>query len=125
MKGLFTVFFVLLLLTGCKTTEYIEVPVEKIKVEYRDKIVKDTVIAKDSVIINNMGDTIFVEKYKLLYKCKEIRDTMSRVDTITVVNTVTKFKEVNRLNGWQKIFIALGGAVTMFGIYKFISFIKA
>lgn len=44
---------------SCTTTKYIEVPVDRVKIEYRDRTLIDTLIRNDSIVIREKGDTIF------------------------------------------------------------------
>ena len=124
MKRLLIVISIALLLTGCTSTRYVEVPVDRVKIEYRDRTLIDSLIKKDSVIIRERGDTVFLEKYKYLYKTNKIRDTISIKDTITVVNTVEVTKEVNKVYNWQVILMILGGVAIALGLYKLVIFVK-
>lgn len=123
-KGLLVVMLILLL-SGCAPTKYVEVPVDRIKIEYRDRTLIDTLIRNDSTIIREKGDTVFLEKYKYLYKTKEVRDTVNVTDTITVVQTVEVVKEVNRVHNWQIILMVLGGVAAAFGLYKLVRLVKS
>lgn len=78
-------FLMLLLLSivcisSCKHTEYIEV--EKVKKEYVNNYLKDSVYVKDSVFLYVNGDTIYKEKTKLVYRDKLIKDTVCLVDSV-------------------------------------------
>lgn len=119
-------FFTILLFTfiSCTSTKFVEIPVDKVKIEYKDRIQIDTLIKNDSIIIKNKDDTIYIEKYKYLYRVKEKRDTINIVDTITVVEKVEVIKGINKLNGIQKLLIGLGGAVVILCLIKLILFIK-
>ena len=108
----------IILLSSCTTTKYVEVPVDRVKIEYKDRTKIDTLIQKDSVITQLKGDTIFLEKYKYLYKIKEVRDTVNRTDTITTVQTIEVEKKVNELKNWQIILMVLGGGFIMLCVYK-------
>lgn len=124
MKKLLIAILVSLLLSGCASTKYVEVPVNRVKIEYRDRTFIDTLIRNDSTIIRERGDTVFLEKYKYLYRIKEVRDTVSMTDTITVVQKVEVVKEVNRVHNWQIILMVLGGAAIALGLYKLVILIK-
>lgn len=124
MKKLLIAILVSLLLSGCASTKYVEVPVNRVKIEYRDRTFIDTLIRNDSTIIRERGDTIFLEKYKYLYRIKEVRDTVSMTDTITVVQKVEVVKEVNRVHNWQIILMVLGGVAIALGLYKLVILIK-
>jgi len=89
-----------LLCCACNTTKY--VPVETVKTEYRDKIVRDSVFRYDSIFVKEKGDTLFIERYLYLYKDKIVRDSIFINDTIRVPYPVEVVKEVKRpLSGWQ------------------------
>ena len=124
MKKLLIAILVSLLLSGCASTKYVEVPVNRVKIEYRDRTFIDTLIRNDSTIIRERGDTVFLEKYKYLYRIKEVRDTVSMTDTITVVQKVEVVKEVNRVHNWQIILMVLGGVAIALGLYKLVILIK-
>ena len=124
MKNLILILVLGIIVSCCKSTKYIEVPVDRIKVEYRNSVSVDTIYRSDSTIIRENGDTVFLEKYKYIYKVKELKDTVNITDTITVVNTVEVTKEVNKLYNWQVGLMVLGGAAIALGGYKLIKFIK-
>lgn len=124
MKKLLLAILLGIILSSCAGTRYVEVPVDRIKIEYRDRMSVDTLYRNDSTIIREKGDTVFLEKYKYLYRIKEIKDTVCVTDTITVVNTVEVIKEVNRLHNWQISLMILGGVAIVFGGYKLIKIIK-
>lgn len=124
MKKLLLAILLGILLSGCAATKYVEVPVDRVKIEYRDRVSVDTLYRNDSTIIREKGDTVFLEKYKYIYRVKELRDTVNVTDTITVVNTVEVTKEVNKLHNWQVGLMILGGAAIALGGYKLIKFIK-
>lgn len=118
MKNLIVIILLIILLGSCTSTRYIEVPVDRIKLEYRDKTKIDTLIQKDSIITLLKGDTVFLEKYKYLYKIKEVRDTVAKTDTVTTVQTIEVEKKVNELKNWQIALMVLGGGFIILCIYK-------
>lgn len=117
MKNLLLTILVFLFL-GCKSVKYVEVPVDRVKIEYKDRTKIDTLIQKDSIITQLKGDTVFLEKYKYLYRIKEVRDTVAKTDTITTVQTIEVEKKVNELKNWQIILMVLGGGFIMLCVYK-------
>lgn len=131
-KAILFLFLVIALLSfcACTSTKYVdkivEVPTEKVKVEYRDKILADTFIARDSVIIKQQNDTVLLEKYKYLYKIKEIRDTINTTDTTTITKVVKveTTKEVNKLKPYQVILMILGVGFILLTGYKIYKYIK-
>lgn len=112
-----------LLLSGCKTTEYIKVPVETIRTEY--KVQKDSIYLHDSINVytETKGDTVYITKLK--YKIKETfkTDTILKRDSIPVIVEVEKMVEVNKLHSWQKTLMWIGGVGLLvllgIGINKF------
>lgn len=98
------IIILILLLSSCKTIEY--VPKIETKIEYRDRIEKDTIILKDSVYIHQIGDTIYSEKYKYIYKEHLKIDTayILQCDTITTIQEVEK-----KLSKWDTLKISVGG----------------
>ena len=124
MKNLILILVLGIIVSCCKSTKYIEVPVDRVKIEYRNSVSIDTIYRNDSTIIREKGDTVFLEKYKYIYKVKELKDTVNITDTITVVNTVEVTKEVNKLYNWQVGLMVLGAAAIALGGYKLIKFIK-
>lgn len=123
MKNLIVI--ILLLLCSCTTTKYVEVPVEKTRVEYIDKVKYDSICTYDSIFIRNKGDTVYLDKYKYLYKYKYIRDTLSTVDTLVITKPVEVEKEVNKVYTWQIILMVIGGGSLGFCLYKLFSKIKS
>ena len=123
MKSLISILLIIVF-CSCTSTKYIEVPVDKVKIEYRNSISVDTIYRNDSTIIRENGDTVFLEKYKYIYKVKELKDTVNITDTITVVNTVEVTKEVNKLYNWQIVLMTLGAFAIVILLYDIIKWIK-
>jgi hypothetical protein len=100
--------FVALLFTGCKTNT-IYVPVETVRVEYRDKLMRDSVRLYDSIFVKMRGDTVWLEKYRYLYRDRLVRDSVFRTDSIAVPYPVeVPGPEVNRLTSFQSFQIWCG-----------------
>ncbi|WP_242052320.1 hypothetical protein [Dysgonomonas sp. GY75] len=89
-------------MTSCKS-KTIYVPVESVKTEYRDKLVKDSVHILDSVFLYSRNDTVFLNKYRFVYKDKFVKDTVNLTDTIRVPYPVKgDIIEVNKLKWYQE-----------------------
>jgi hypothetical protein len=104
-----TVIFcaIALIFCACGTTKY--VPIETVKTEYRDKIVRDSVFKYDSIFVKDKGDTVFFERYKYLYRDKIVRDSIFKNDTIRVPYPVEVVKQVKApLTGWQNFQVWCG-----------------
>ena len=123
MKSLISILLIIVF-CSCTSTKYIEVPVDRVKIEYRNSVSIDTIYRNDSTIIRESGDTVFLEKYKYIYKVKELKDTVNITDTITVVNTVEVTKEVNKLYNWQIVLMTLGAFAIVILLYGVIKWIK-
>lgn len=108
----------LFLIASCTTTKYIEVPVETIKTEYRDRLVYDSIYVRDSTSNSISNDTMFITKYKYIYKYKSEKDTINLTDTITKTITIEKEKEVNKLRNWQVVLMIIGGGSIALTLYK-------
>ena len=120
----FIIICTLISLIGCTTTKYVEVPIEKTKIEYKDRLSIDTVIQHDSTIITMSGDTVYLEKYKYIYKVKELRDTINITDTTTVTKPIEVIKEINKLYTWQIVLMVLGGVSIIILVYLIIKKFK-
>lgn len=111
------IIIILLLLTACTTTKYIEVPVETIKDNYIHTIQKDTIIVKDSIDRWLKNDTIYITRYKYIYKTQYKYDTIIQRDTITNTIYVDKIVTVNELKDYQKFLIYIGLFALIFIIF--------
>lgn len=113
-KSLYAATVVLCLCCSCKTVQYI--PVETVKTEYRDKIVRDSVFRYDSVFVKQTADTVFFEQYRYLYKDKIIRDSICKTDTIRVPYPVEVVNQLKApLTGWQN-FQVWCGRIALVGV---------
>ena len=85
--------------TGCKSKTVL-VPVDKVKIEYRDGLRIDSVYNRDTVNIYERGDTIYLQTIKWRERFKFDTVSVVRVDSIQYpVEVVT---EVNKLTKWQR-----------------------
>jgi hypothetical protein len=91
---------VVFLLTGCKA-ETVLVPVEKVKIEYRDRLRIDSVYNRDTVNIYERGDTVYLQTIKWRERFKF--DTVIVVRTDSIPYPVEVVREVNVLTKWQRL----------------------
>lgn len=101
------VILILLLLTSCKA-KTIYVPVDSTKIEYKDKIQRDSIHLYDSILIKIKGDTVWLEKYKYIYRDKLRIDSIFKTDSISVPYPVVEIQEVNKLSSFQAFQIWCG-----------------
>lgn len=90
---------------SCRSIKY--VPVESIQYDsvYLNKVVKDSIYIKDSVLLVK-GDTIIEYRYKYIYHYKDKTDTLyvTKTDSVQVPYPVEK-----QLTWWQQFQIDVGG----------------
>jgi len=91
---------IVFLLTGCKT-ETVLVPVEKVKIEYKDRLRVDSVYNRDTVNIYERGDTVYLQTIKWRERFKF--DTVSVVKVDSIPYPVEVVREVNVLTKWQRL----------------------
>ena len=91
---------IVFLLTGCKA-ETVLVPVEKVKIEYRDRLRVDSVYNRDTVNIYERGDTVYLQTIKWRERFKF--DTVIVVRTDSIPYPVEVVREVNVLTKWQRL----------------------
>lgn len=108
MKKNIIFIIILIILTACTQTKYIEVPVETIKNNYINTVQKDTLIIRDSVDRWLKGDTVLITKYKYVYQTQYVHDTIIKNDTITNTVYVDKIVTINELKDYQKFLIYIG-----------------
>lgn len=110
MKGnkafilLFVTIMAIIVIICSSCAQIREIPTEKIT--YRDRVVEkikiDSIYQYDSIYLERISDTIYMNRYKYMYKYKMLRDTayISKIDSIPY--TIEVVKEVNKLNSFQK-----------------------
>ena len=109
---------VVFLLTGCKTKTVL-VPVEKVKIEYRERLRVDSIYNRDTIQIYKKNDTIYYEKIRWRERFKI--DTVSVVKVDSIPYKVEVVKEVNKLTKWQKLRLStLNILVLIIAAYLFI-----
>ena len=112
----------MLLVMSCTTQRIVEVPVERVRTDsvYLTKLQRDTLVERDSVVMQIVGDTVYRTHVKYIYKTRLVRDTVLRLKTDTVTKVVTVEKERKRTVGdfaWG-IALAIIGALVLVGYVK-------
>ena len=116
----------LLLLAGCGR-RIVTVPVERVRIEWRDSIRRDSIIIRerDSVVVNQYvkGDTVHVEREITRWRDRESHSDASgvrvRVDSIPVEHEVIKevprswVKDIKAAALWSCLPLALLGLLLL------------
>ncbi len=117
------IIFILLFLVGCSRTLTKVVEVPRVKTEYREKYLRDSVYFYDSIFVQKTNDTLFINKFHYKYIDRIVKDTISRTDTITLVTQVEVPIITNKLTAFQKWsvrgFWVLVGLILLFVFIKF------
>ena len=134
MKKLWLFILITIVFISCKTPTHIDktvidsteiaIPITNTKIEYRDRLLYDSIYVHDSIFTLIKGDTVYIYKNKETNHLIDKADTFIKTDTIkvpiTITKTVTKIetqvKEVNKLYWWQRLLICLGLTVLIFGV---------
>ncbi len=99
MTKIISLLLILLAFAGCKTKTVL-VPVDRVKIEYRDRLRVDSVYNRDTVQIYGSNDTIF--KDVIRWRERFRIDTVSVIRIDSIPYTVEVIQEVNKLTKWQR-----------------------
>lgn len=109
------VLTILLMLTGCKTIEYVPIETVTTKVDsiYINKVQVDSIFERDSIYINQYtyGDTVYRDKIKYIYRYRDkLRiDTLHHWHVDSVLVEQTRIIEVDKPQSkWQFFLHYLG-----------------
>lgn len=131
------------ILCGCRSTRY--VPVERVRTEYKDRVVAVHDTVRDSVLMLNYvyrhdsvsalsrGDTVYVERWHTLLQSSSLRNRAERSkavhDTLYVDRTDSVRVPVpveRKLTKWEKAFrvaknvFAVAGVVVTLAVMAFV-----
>lgn len=130
MKQLIIIIFVMsgIWFTSCRSIQYVPVETIKTNTEYQDRLQRDSIHIKDSVLMFVKGDTVFRDRWHTEYRDKLIRDTINITDTI---KTEVPYPVEKKLSKWQSFKMDVGGysmiillVLFIAGIYKLIKKLK-
>lgn len=109
------VLAILVLLTGCKTIEYVPVEIVTTKVDsiYINKVQVDSIFERDSIFVNQYikGDTVYCDKVSYVYRYRDkLRtDTIHHWNVDSVLMNHTRIVEVDKPPTiWQSFIHYLG-----------------
>lgn len=113
-----TLGLILFFATGCRSVQ--PVIVERIKIEYRDRLRVDSIYNRDTVQIYGRNDTIFKDVIRWRERFRV--DTVSVVKIDSIPYPVEVIQEVNRLTKWQRwrltILNIIGGLVIVYIAFR-------
>lgn len=110
-----------ILLCSCRT-EYVPLEVVRYDSIMTEKLMRDSVYVRDSVYIQEKGDTVYKYRDKYIYVLKELTDTvyMERVRDNEVPVMIER-----KLSLWERIKISTGGvaifAIVIWAVIKWIA----
>ena len=109
MKRLLLLAMVGIVLTGCKTIEYVPVIEHKTDTLIQTKHQRDSVWLHDSITISEKGDTVRIEKWHTKYIERDVHDTtyVAKTDSVPKPYPVTEYVE-KPLSWLQKTLIGAG-----------------
>ena len=112
----------ILVMFGCTKRIYIPVTTTITEIEYREKLVLDSIYLSDSVLIERKGDTVFNTRIKYKYISRFVKDTVSIRDSVYIEKPIEVVKEVNKLTKWQRwrlnfLWVLMAGRIG-YGIFK-------
>jgi hypothetical protein len=99
MKKIILLLLIIIAFAGCKSKTVL-VPVERVKIEYRDRLRVDSVYNRDTVNIYKKNDTVYLQTVRWRERFKF--DTVSVVRVDSIPYPVEVIQEVNRLTKWQR-----------------------
>ena len=99
MKTRYWLLLILIAFAGCKSKTVL-VPVDRVKIEYRDRLRVDSVYNRDTVNIYTKNDTVYLQSVKWRERFR--LDTVSVVRVDSIPYPVEVVKEVNKLTKWQR-----------------------
>lgn len=119
MRRLVFILFTLLLL-GC-SPRYISVPEYHTEYVYKTDTFRevDSVHVLDSVFVNKLGDTVYVNKFKVIYRDK-FREVL-KVDSFVKTDSIRVPYPVERsLSWWEKVKMDFGELFMLVAVLLFL-----
>ncbi len=99
MKKILLLLAVLGMFAGCKTKTVL-VPVDRVKIEYRDRLRIDSVYNRDTIHLYTKNDTVYLHSIKWRERFRVDTMTYFKTDSIPYVVEVDKY--INQLTKWQR-----------------------
>ena len=102
----------ILLISSCASPTY--VPIETVRIEYRDRFNRDSIHIHDSIYIREKEDTVWITRWRTEYQDRLKVDSIFLCDSIQVPYPVER-----KLTHWEQIKMDVGG-IALGGLSLFI-----
>lgn len=97
------VLIITLLLTSCKSVEYVPVPVSHTDTIYQSKVLHDSIYQHDSITIKDKGDSVWVDRWHKIYVERYRTDTIYTYVRDSIPYPIPEPYPVERkLTWWQQ-----------------------
>lgn len=84
----------------------------------RNRVAIDSIVYKDTMIIDRQSDTVRVLQSRWRYLLKNRIDTVDKVEYRTIVKREVKEVEKNSLYRWQKLLMIVGGVALVYWLFR-------
>ena len=103
MKNYYFLCLLFLLFYSCTTTKYVPVIEHRTDTVRQNRTTHDSVWVHDSVLVKDIGDTVWVERWHAKYQNHTVHDTtyISKTDSVPTPYPVTEYVE-RELTWWQQ-----------------------
>jgi len=100
---------ILLMLSGCRSIQYIPVIEHRTDSLYITKHIRDSIYLQDSTFIKDGGDTVTIEKWHTKYISRYVHDTVYIATHDTVPSPYpVEVRVPADLSWWQRVRMTLG-----------------
>lgn len=83
-----------------------------------NRVAIDSVVYKDTVIIDRQSDTVRLLQSRWRYLLKNRIDTVDKIEYRTIVKREVKTVEKNHLYRWQKLLMIVGGVALVYWLFR-------
>ena len=107
--GIVVLLLILLMLSGCRSIQYVPVIEHRTDSLYITKYVRDSIYLQDSTSVRDMGDTVTIETWHTKYIHRYVHDTVYIATHDTVPRPYpVEVKVPAELSWWQRVRMTLG-----------------
>lgn len=107
--GIVVLLLILLMLSGCRSIQYVPVIEHRTDSLYITKYVRDSIYLQDSTSVRDRGDTVTIEKWHTKYIHRYVHDTVYIATHDTVPRPYpVEVKVPAELSWWQRVRMTLG-----------------